>query len=212
MNKEFRDIDSVFELIDCNNNLNGVSYNGVYGNRYDIEDKFFFYGLTDDYLSECYHQSKKSKVNKLRDSLNDLDVFVVIDFCKDSLCDFRSVNGWNFDKEMLDAHQKDNVALKFVLQIKALDKNEGTHATIKEVYKIFHDVLHIESKQLIDSILKHVANDDISLSVLVAFLTVTLPIKNELIHRKSVFEKAQKKAIITLGVENVNKSIFNHLS
>jgi hypothetical protein len=67
------------------------------------------------------------------------------------------------------------------------------------------------SVDVINKILRQSSNRNFYLSIFIAFLTATLPIKNELSNRVLVFRKTKKIAILELGDDKLNKSLFNNL-
>ncbi|MGQ2985193.1 hypothetical protein [Flavobacterium sp.] len=99
----------------------------------------------------------------------------------------------------------------FIQKIRMLDKIDKTQDSIKEVHRLFQDILSFHSIKLSDTVLESVAKLDFSLAVLTAFLTATIPFKNQLSNRKFVFAKAKDLAVAQLGEDKLNKSLFNSL-
>lgn len=122
---------------------------------------------------------------------------------------FHNCSNW---KNTYDSfNKKEIVAFGFVKQIRLLEEENKIQDSIKEVYKIFNDILPNSSKELLDAMLKHAAKDDFSLPILIAFLAATLPVKNKLSNREILFYKAKALAVKEMGKDKVDKSIFNSL-
>ena len=102
---------------------------------------------------------------------------------------------------------KDNVVNKFFSKIEDLEKQGKIHDSIVEIYKMSE----YYSVDEINKILKQSSNKNFCLSIFIAFLTATLPMKNELSNRNLVFNKTKKIATLELGDDKLNKSIFNNL-
>lgn len=104
-----------------------------------------------------------------------------------------------------------SIASRIIGKIEELEIQGRRQESIKEVHKTCEDLLTKSLFEIANQILILVNNKRFPLSILVAFLAVTFPFKNELTCRSIVFEKAEKLALAEFGLEKLGKSIFNNL-
>lgn len=104
-----------------------------------------------------------------------------------------------------------SIASKITSRIEELEISGKRLESIKQVHKVFEDLLSKSLFEIANQILILVNNKKFSLSILVAFLTASFPFKNELTFRPVFFEKAEKIALTEFGPEKLGKSLFNNL-